>query len=274
MSSYNTIAEKDSDASTDEQPVDETPELRATVQLETQAKVDTNHPDVDTASMTLEAEERFRAREAEKARTRRRFDRRESSDREARTRLAATQGSRERRRTFQRRAASVDPWAAPDRGDPHRELEQEQVAAVNQQASRIAQEVRDASSRAAVSRRLAERVADGSSILSASVAVMDAERTRPGSVVPIGMLEEVSRQEVSVAGTIEELWPSSHPKIAQVGLIADESGQTKFTSWHRSHCRPVAEGERVRIRAAALNWYQGRPSIALTGDTRVLPVDD
>jgi ssDNA-binding replication factor A large subunit len=274
MSRYNTLFEKDSVESQFEHTIDETPELRATVALETQAKVDTNHPDVDTASMTLEAEERFRAREAEKARTRRRMDTRQSSDREARTRTVATKGSRERRREFQRRVASVDPWADPERGDPHRELEREQVAAVNGQASRIAQEVRDASSRAAVSRKLAERVAQGDSVLSASVAVMDAERTRPGSVVPIGMVGECGRGEVSVEGEIKELWETSHPAIAQVGLIADDSGQTKFTSWARSRARQVADGETVRIRAAALNWYQGRPSLAVTGDTRIIPVDD
>jgi ssDNA-binding replication factor A large subunit len=274
MSSYNTLSEKDSVASNDEQTVDETPELRATVQLETQAKVDTNHPDVDTASMTLEAEERFRAREAEKARTRSRMDKRQTSDREARTRTVAVDGSRERRRAFERRAASVDPWADPERGDPHRELERDELAAVNQQASRIAQEVRDASSRAAVSRKLAERVAGGASVLSASVAVMDAERTRPGSVVPIGLLEACGRQAVSVEGTVRELWEPSHQAIAQVGLLEDDSGTVKVTSWKRSRARPIAAGETVRVRAAALNWYQGRPSLAVTGDTRIIPVDD
>jgi ssDNA-binding replication factor A large subunit len=274
MSQYTLSAEKDSDVTSQKHVVDESPTLEATVQLESQGTVDTNHPDVDPSSMTLEAEERFRAREAEKARTRRRVDKRQTSDREARTRRRAERGSRERRREFQRRAASVDPWADPDRGDPHRELEREEVAAVNEQASRIAQEVRDASSRAAVSRQLAERVAGGASVLSASVAVMDAERTRPGSVVLIGLLSECGRQELSVEGTVRELWAPSHEAIAQVGLIEDDSGAVKFTSWTRSRARPVAEGETVRVRAAALNWYQGRPSIAFTGDTRVIPVDD
>ena len=145
---------------------------------------------------------------------------------------------------------------------------------MNEQAARIADTVREASSRAAVSQQLAERVAAGASVLSASVAVMDAERTRPGSVVPIGKIGECGRGEVSVEGEIVDLWETEHPAIAQVGLIADESGQTKVTSWAKSRCRPIAEGETVRIRAAALNWYQGRPSLAFTGDTRVIPVDD
>jgi ssDNA-binding replication factor A large subunit len=52
--------------------VDETPEFEATVEEETQAKVDVNHPDgiADTSEdrihgVTLEQEERIQAREAE-----------------------------------------------------------------------------------------------------------------------------------------------------------------------------------------------------------------
>ncbi|TKX52887.1 DNA-binding protein, partial [Halorubrum sp. SP9] len=52
--------------------VDETPEFEAAVEQETQAKVDANHPDgiADTSTerihgVTLEQEERIRAREAE-----------------------------------------------------------------------------------------------------------------------------------------------------------------------------------------------------------------
>ncbi len=62
-----TRAERDADA---EYVVDETPEFRATVEMEIQAKVDANHPDgiVDTSEdriygATLAQEERIRARE-------------------------------------------------------------------------------------------------------------------------------------------------------------------------------------------------------------------
>jgi len=55
-----------------EDGVDETPEFRATVEMEIQAKVDANHPDgiVDTSEdriygVTLAQEERIRAREEE-----------------------------------------------------------------------------------------------------------------------------------------------------------------------------------------------------------------
>ncbi|WP_255197768.1 DNA-binding protein [Halorarius litoreus] len=257
--------------------MDERPELRPTVKLRSQAKIDSeaiakvdgtaerDHP----YGMTLEAEEKWEAREMEKRRTRARRQT-QSSMREQGSRVSAARGAEQKRRAFDERAASVDPWLHPESGDPREELERDELAAVNQQAQRITQEVRDTSTRAAVSRQLAERVADGGTVLGASVAVMEAERTRPGSVVPIGMLEEVSRQEVSIEGTVEVLWESNHPAIAQVGLLEDEGERVKFTSWTKSRVPTVEVGDEVRMRAVAKNWYQGRVSVALTGDSRIV----
>src|SRR6056297_1428122 len=83
-------------------------ELRPRVEAEIQAKVDLNHPDGVGRGLTLEAEERLLAREWEIGRTRHRIDRGNDADREARTRDVVRQGSQERRKTFQKRAASVD----------------------------------------------------------------------------------------------------------------------------------------------------------------------
>jgi ssDNA-binding replication factor A large subunit len=74
---------------------------------------------------------------------------------------------------------------------------------------------------------------------------------------------------VSVSGKVVQLWEPGHPAIQDVGLIADESGQIKFTIWTKSRCCAVKEGEQVRFRAAARNWYRGRCSLALTGESRV-----
>lgn len=252
--------------------VDETPELRPNVEQDIQAKVDyadDQRVDGRLFGQTLQAEEEMQAREREIARTRERFDRRSDSDREARTRRVAERGSIERRTAFQWRAASVDPFQEPDRPDPREELEREELAGVNQQAAAIAQEVRGSASRAAVSRQLAERVVQGASLLSASVAVMDAERKRPGTVVPIGALEEIGRKEVSIDGRVETLWDPSHPSIAQVGLIADESGRTRVTIWKKSYAPWIEEGERIRIHGAARNWYDGRVSLAVTGSSTI-----
>ena len=98
-------------------------------------------------------------------------------------------------------------------------------------------------------------------------AVMDTKEEmqhEAGTIVPIGRLESVRRDEVSVEGRVIELWEPSSPAIQQVGLLEDETGRTKFTIWAKSNQTMVQEGEWVRFRAAAKNWYNGRCSIALT----------
>jgi hypothetical protein len=251
--------------------VDETPEFEATVEQETQAKVDANHPDgiADTSAdripgVTLEQEERIQGREAELERISAQAKLGTQEGREQRTREVAAHGSKERRQTFQKRAASVDPWADPERDDPRAELTQDQLAAVNTQSQRLAEQL-DGWSRAAISRRLAEAVVDGRDLTSAVVRVFEELETAPGQVVPIGKLDQVDRTEVSIAGRVKTLWRPSHPSIAQVGLIADESGQTRVTIWKASEAPWIAEGERVRIHGAARNWYEGRVSLAVTG---------
>ncbi|ELY49677.1 hypothetical protein [Natronorubrum bangense] len=256
--------------------VDETPEFQATVQMEVQAKVDANHPDgmVDTSEeriygATLEQEERIRAREAELERISARAEMGMQDGRENRTRDIVAKQSAERRVEFQKRAASVNPWADPDRDDPRAELTQEQLAAVNKQSMRLAEKL-DGWSRAAIGRRMGEAVVDGKDLMSAVVGVFEELQTAPGQVVPIGMLEGVNRKEVSIEGTVTQLWEPSSSAISQVGLIEDESGRTKLTSWVASDQPWIEEGERVRIHGAAKNWYNGRVSVALTGWSTVM----
>ena len=251
--------------------VDETPEFEAAVEQETQAKVDANHPDgiTDTSEdrihgVTLEQEERIRAREAELERISAQAELGTQDGREQRTREVVAQGSKQRRKEFQKRAASVDPRVDPERDDPRVELSQDELATVNTEADRLATRV-DGWSRAAISRRLAEAVVDGRDMASAVVRVFGELQTAPGQVVPIGKLEDIDRKEVSIEGRVKTLWDPSHPSIAQVGLIADESGQTRVTIWKASEAPWIAEGERVRIHGAARNWYEGRVSLAVTG---------
>ncbi|SFL31712.1 hypothetical protein SAMN04487950_3308 [Halogranum rubrum] len=251
--------------------VDETPEFRATVQMEVQAKVDANHPDgvVDTDDeriygATLEQEERIRGREEELERISARATFGTQAGREKRSRAVAATRSVERRTAFQKRAASVDVWADPERADPREELTQEQLAAVNTQAVRLSEKL-DGWSQAAIGRRLGEAVVGGKDMMSAVVSVFEELQTAPGQVVPIGKLEDMNRKEVRIEGRVETLWVPSHPSIAQVGLIADDSGKTRVTVWKASNAPLMDEGEQVRIDGAARNWYEGRVSLAVTG---------
>jgi hypothetical protein len=239
-------------------------ELRPSVEQEIQGTVDTKHPDAGVTGLTLAAEERLAARELEIERTAMRWDRRQDSDREARCRKTTAQMSDQRRVKFDERAAAVNQFLDPMMADPREQLSQAELGTVNREAARMA-ETLDGWSRAALSRRLAERVLEGGDVASAVVGVSEELRTGPGQVIPIGKLEGVNRTEVSIEGTVTTLWDSDSPAIQQVGLLEDESGRTKLTSWTASNQPWIAEGERVRIQGAARNWYQGRVSVALTG---------
>ena len=181
-----------------------------------------------------------------------------------RERYVAAKRSEERRAAFQERAASVDPMADPKRDDPRAEFTQEQLAKVNEQSARLAERL-DGWSRSAIGRRLGRAVLKGNDLTSAVVKVFEALQTARGQVIPIAELEDVARKEVSIEGRVETLWAPSDPSIAQVGLVADDSGQTRVTIWKESDAPWIEEGEQVRIHGAARNWYQGRVSLAVTG---------
>jgi len=240
-----------------EDVVDETPGFRATVEMEIQAKVDANHPDgiVDTNEdriygVTLAQEERIRAREEELERISAQAAFGQQTGRERRTRRV------------------IEEMRRPERTntdlDPREKLEREQLATVNQQAQRLADDVTGGYSRAVIAKRIASRVFDGVGLFEAVMATIEELLHEAGTIVPIGRLKEVGRGEVSVEGEILELWEPSCPSMQQVGLIEDETGRTKFTIWKASRQTMVREGDLVRFRAAAKNWYNGRCSIALT----------
>jgi len=248
-------------------------EGRPSVRQVIQAKVDTNHPDAQRTGLTLEAEERLEAREAEITRTHQRQDRYQESDREARTQAVAERGSVERRKAFAKRAGSVNPWADPDREDPRAQLGREQLGEVNREAARLAGEL-PGWSRAAISRLVAQRVVDGVDMMEAVLTVFEALSKAPGQVIPIGVVGEVNRAEVDVEGVVKTLWQPTHSAIAQVGLLEDETGTVKFTVWRKSSQPTVREGECVRMRSVAKSWYQGQVSVALTGRSQLTVLED
>jgi hypothetical protein len=256
-------AERDDDGF---EVVDETPDLRATVQQEKQAKVDSNHPDgmvQDFSHLPLAQEERIRAREAELERISAQAELGTQDGRAERTREVVTE-------QFCRRTRAEPGSEQGDSTDPREDLSQDDLATVNQKAHRIAEKVENGPSRAAVARLLADKVVDGQEITDAVFDTLEAVKQMPGVISPIDEVPDVPGDEVSASGEIVQLWQPSSSAISQVGLIADESGKIKFTSWTKSRQKGVREGDRVQIKHAKKNWYQGRCSIALTSDSRIV----
>ncbi|QRV18056.1 DNA-binding protein (plasmid) [Haloterrigena salifodinae] len=244
--------------------VDETPEFEAAVEQETQAKVDANHPDgiADTSEdrihgVTLEQEERIRAREAELERI------------SAQAELGTQDGREQRTREVVSEHCGRDEPAPAERTDPREKLAQEELAAVNKQAMRISDEVQGGWSRAVVAKQLAEKVQRGRDVTKAVLETLEELKAVPGAIVPIADVPDVPVGEVTVEGEITQLWDPSDTSISQVGLIEDDSGKIKFTIWEASRKTVVSEGETVRFRAVKKNWYQGRCSIAITGWSRI-----
>jgi ssDNA-binding replication factor A large subunit len=244
--------------------VDETPAFEATVEQETQAKVDANHPDgiADTSEdrihgVTLEQEERIRAREAELERI------------SAQAELGTQEGREQRTREVVSEQCGRDEPVPAERTDPREKLTQEELAEVNEQAMRISDEVKGGWSRAVVAKQLAEKVQRGRDVTKAVLETLEELKAAPGAIVPIADVPDVPVGEVTVEGEITQLWDPSDTSISQVGLIEDDSGKIKFTIWEASRKTVVSEGETVRFRAVKKNWYQGRCSIAITGWSRI-----
>jgi hypothetical protein len=224
--------------------------------------------------MTLAAEERMQAREAEIARTLERAESEPTTTRERGARACAAARAEQARETFQERRAAVQRWAAPEASDPRATLSQDELAAVNEQAARIADEIERGAHRASIARRLARKVADGQDVLEASLAVKEAELAEPGRVVDIAEIGAVDSPAVTIEGEIRQLWEPSSPAIQDVGLIADDTGTTKVTVWVRSRQPSLTAGERVRLTNVSKSWHDGRVSIAATGWSRIDRLDD
>jgi hypothetical protein len=261
MSRKNVSRQKVSVEEDDEQPtVDEAPALEPTVELEKQAKIDSDVREQVAAAdelgrprgMTLEAQEKWEARQMEKQRTRDRCDDSQTS----------------RREEVCRAMTDAKHCGLSSEPDPREKLDVETHREVHKQAVRLEGKCRGGLGVTAIERELAARVAGGRSMQDAVLDMVDDMQAAPGAIVALGELEKAG-QYVDIEATVKTLWEPSNPKILQVGLLEDETGTTKFTSWVRSDVPLVAEGQRVRIREAAKNWYQGRCSVALVGRTHV-----
>ncbi|MFB6201632.1 MAG: DNA-binding protein [Halorhabdus sp.] len=240
---------------------DETPELRPSVEQDTQAKVD--HADDEWVDdrlfgQTLADEEQLKAREEEIERTRRRIDDRQDSDREARTRQVVREQARTRH-------------AQTQLADAREFLSQDELAAVNQQADRLCERLGSSRrlSRATIGRRLAEHLLAGRELFEAVIQVAEAEQLAPGRVIPIEAVPKVDRGEVSIEGEVQTLF-ETNGSVQQAGLIGDDTARTKFTVFKKSQLPTVREGERVRFRAAKVSWYRGRWSVTLTSTSRIV----
>ncbi|MGZ4903411.1 MAG: replication factor A [Halobacteriota archaeon] len=73
---------------------------------------------------------------------------------------------------------------------------------------------------------------------------------------------------------VVQLWEPNAPSIAQVGLLGDESGAIKFTSWASVNLPILQEGRSYSIRSVVTKSWQGRFSVSLNKATSIAPLDE
>jgi len=98
---------------------------------------------------------------------------------------------------------------------------------------------------------------------------LGSEGSEQASVGEIDTPEEWMTLEVKVV----ELWEPSSDSIAQTGLVGDDTGTVKFTSWAKSDVPTLEEDATYRLENVVTDEFQGRMSIKLNSSTDVEETD-
>ena len=79
---------------------------------------------------------------------------------------------------------------------------------------------------------------------------------------------------VDITAKVVELWEPRSDSIAQVGLVGDETGRIKFTSWAKSDLPTLEEGSVYQLGNVVTDEYQGQYSVKLNRTTIIEEVDE
>ncbi|WP_257301073.1 hypothetical protein [Haloarchaeobius sp. FL176] len=255
------------------------PELRPTVELEKQGRIDydwgrkanLDHP----YGTTLEAEERRLGEEQELERYREQAlaAGEVGVDRERSCRVQTERAASERVRDFRERGvlgSGGDPAV-----DPREQLDAETLGGVNRYGMQLAERFRGPT-RAAYAKQLAEKVAcQGTGVTAAVLQTNEDVAKGTDAIQPIETIEEWMGHpkytiQANVEAEVTTLYQPAAVNQQQVGVLEDGSGTAKLTIWKRSKVGTVLrEGDRVRFLNCEVGWYGGRPTLACTSQSEV-----
>ncbi len=101
----------------------------------------------------------------------------------------------------------------------------------------------------------------------------NADSTGSAGLVDVNEIEEPNNF-VSVEVQMVEEWDSDVDSIAQTGLVGDDTGKVKFTSWAKSESPLLVEGESYKLENVATDEYNGWVNIQLNSATEVTMLDE
>lgn len=78
---------------------------------------------------------------------------------------------------------------------------------------------------------------------------------------------------VNLEVVVKQIWDSTSESINQTGLIADESGAIKFTSWTNAGMPKVEEGKSYTFKNVVVNEYNEKLAINLNKTSSIEPLD-
>ena len=73
---------------------------------------------------------------------------------------------------------------------------------------------------------------------------------------------------------VVQLWETNHESISQVGLLGDESGRIKFTTWAKAGLPSVEEGKSYLFKNVVTSEWQGQFSIKLNKTSEIVPITE
>jgi len=79
---------------------------------------------------------------------------------------------------------------------------------------------------------------------------------------------------INLRARVVQLWEPNSPSIAQVGLLGDETGTIKFTSWSNANLPILKDGQSYSVRNVVTKSWQGRFSVSLNKASEIVPLDE
>jgi replication factor A1 len=93
------------------------------------------------------------------------------------------------------------------------------------------------------------------------------ERAQVGNI-------ETGDEWVDLRVQVVDLWDAQSDAVAQVGLVGDESGTSKFVAFETSDVEPLEEGVSYALGNVVTDEYQGNYSVKLNRTTTVERLDE
>jgi replication factor A1 len=104
---------------------------------------------------------------------------------------------------------------------------------------------------------------------------LDRESLGRGGNATVGLADiDQDEQWLDVTAKVVELWEPRSDSVAQVGLLGDESGSTKFVAFETSDLPKLEEGGVYRLENVVTDEYEGNFSVKLNRTTTITELDE